>query len=49
MIEALSLDDSSSVIGCYRVIALIRELGRWSSDVYHPWFERVILRKAGAC
>jgi hypothetical protein len=46
MIEALSLDGSSSIPGVYRVIALMRELGRWSSEVYRPWFKQAVLRAA---
>lgn len=35
--------DSASLVGCYRVVALIRELARWSVDVFQPWYQRRVL------
>lgn len=41
--ELKTHEESTTLVGCYRVVALIRELGRWSTDVYRPWFCQAIL------
>ncbi|OIW23198.1 hypothetical protein CONLIGDRAFT_554125, partial [Coniochaeta ligniaria NRRL 30616] len=38
MILAIETDNTSSLPGCYKILALVRELGRWSLEVYRPWF-----------
>lgn len=34
---------TQSILDTYAVVAGIRELARWASDVYVPWFQRSVL------
>lgn len=43
MFEAGPPEDTLSVVGCYRVVAMIRELALWSINVYRPWFAKAVL------
>ena len=37
------LGNTTSIEGCYQVVATIRRLAKWTVEVYRPWFEREVL------
>ncbi|KAF4976808.1 hypothetical protein FZEAL_6576 [Fusarium zealandicum] len=37
LIETVTIGDTKTVLGCYHVVAFIRELGHWAMTVYKPW------------
>lgn len=43
LIEGRMFGETSSVLGVYKVVAVIRRLARWIKDDYRPWFEREVL------
>lgn len=42
LIEAISIGNTKSLVGCYKVVAFIRELANWTIQVYEPWLRRKI-------
>lgn len=43
MLAYLSLGDTGTLSGVYRVIAAIRRLAKWIDEQYRPWFEKEVL------
>lgn len=43
LMETLSVGNTSSIFGCYKVIALLRHLAVWARCTLYPWMEKSIL------
>ncbi|KAF5482746.1 hypothetical protein CGCF413_v015617 [Colletotrichum fructicola] len=46
--NGFSLGSSDTVHGCYKIIACLRRLGRWSREDFASWFEAAIELEDGA-
>ncbi|KAL1614350.1 hypothetical protein SLS56_012132 [Neofusicoccum ribis] len=44
----LNLGATHSILGTYQLIASLRQLTKWISETYRPWFEREVLAPASA-
>lgn len=37
LMETITIGDTKTLIGCYKVVAALRELASWSETVFRTW------------
>ncbi|VUC37177.1 unnamed protein product [Clonostachys rosea] len=43
LIETISVGNTNSILGCYKVLAMLRHLAEWAKSTLYPWMEKHIL------
>ncbi|CAH0019262.1 unnamed protein product [Clonostachys rhizophaga] len=43
LIETILVGNTNSILGCYKVLAMLRHLAEWTKSTLYPWMEKHIL------
>lgn len=43
LIETISVGNTNSILGCYKVLSMLRHLAEWAKSRLYPWMEKHIL------